>query len=175
MKKITALAGYYFALLSTCALGGDDLHGRVGLHGSIMKDACSIDMSSLNQTIDLGTLTSGELNRENYQHIVPFNIRLLKCDFSRVTQSRSTSGFFEIVFDGEHLGDWFINNGSAKGVGIVIYDGMLNRIIPGATSRPHIEQHNKTIIPYYLAVEKKGEYISSGDIFSSIRYKVNYF
>lgn len=156
-------------------LGKDAGHGRLNMRGSIIESACTIDMNSLNQTVDLGVITVGELERNGRSSSIPFSINLINCTLKKLNPSASNWRYFEITFDGENHNGLFINKGSSQGVGVALSDEKFKPSLPGIPLSQHLLSEGGISIKYYLSLTHDAGKIKAGDFNTSIKYKIDYF
>lgn len=153
------------------AVGKDAGYGKVRMRGSIIETACNISINSLNQTVDFGTITIGEVTKENHSISIPLNIKLINCS----NNESSKGGRFEITFDGNHRNNLFLDSITEHGIGLAIYDRDYKRTLPGVPSHPKYYKSEGNILKYYLCLELDGKDIKPGKFHASIKYKIDYF
>lgn len=118
MKKVVLTAAI-FTILSGSAIAADPINqgqGTVTFEGSIITAACGIAPESVDQTINLGQISSAKLADGGTSSPVPFTIELIDCD-------TSTSGTASVTFTGginPNLDDSLAIQGTASGAGVVI-------------------------------------------------------
>ncbi|WP_332768592.1 fimbrial protein [Pseudomonas koreensis] len=96
---------------------GDQGHGKITFTGSIIDSPCSIDPNSVDQTIQLGAVSSVALVDGGTSAPKPFEIRLEKC-------SLDTAKTVKTTFNGPTgQGDLLGITGDASGAGIALTDG----------------------------------------------------
>jgi type 1 fimbria pilin len=143
------------------------------MQGSIIDTACAIAVSSREQSIDLGVIPLADIIRDGQSHSKPFSIDLVNCVIER--PGKEDWKHFQVTFDGDQDGRLFGVRGGASGVGLEISDSLGNIAAPGK-ALPTVD-----IIPgrmqlnYSLKLVANSHALKSGDYFSSIRFKVDYF
>jgi type 1 fimbria pilin len=155
------------------AAGGLAGWGRLSMQGSIIDTACAIAVDSREQSIDMGVIPLADIIRDGQGHSKPFSIDLINCVVDR--PGKEDWKHFQVTFDGDPEGNLFGVRGGASGVGLQISDALGNIAIPGK-ALPFVD-----IIPgamqlnYSLKLVANNHTLKSGDYFSSIRFKVDYF
>ncbi|MBC3252359.1 type 1 fimbrial protein [Serratia fonticola] len=147
--------------------------GRVSMQGSIIDTACAIAVDSREQSIDMGVIPLADIIRDGQGYSKPFSIRLISCVLDR--SNNESWKHFQVTFDGDPEGDLFGVHGGASGVGLQISDSLGNIASPGK-ALPLME-----ILPgdrqlnYSMKLVANNHALKSGDYFSSIRFKLDYF
>lgn len=151
-------------------------HGKLYMRGSIIETACNIDMNSRNQILDFRHISMEKLRGNNHKtESIPFEIKFINCNLERKESRKPNWKNFKITFDGNSDGNNLINHGSAKGIGAAIYDQDFEKNTLGTASHAYSINPGEMSITYYLVIEKNNEKLSTGDLFFSVRYKVDYF
>ncbi|MFO3759112.1 fimbrial protein [Klebsiella aerogenes] len=147
--------------------------GRVNMQGSIIDTACSIAVDSREQTIDMDTTPLSEIIRNGHGQSKRFSIELVNCVIKRVGKEDWKQ--FSVTFDGNTDGDLFSINGDASGIALQIFDDYGNVVIPGK-SLPALDiAPGKDKLDFKIRVVANKDTLKSGDYFSSIRFKIDYF
>jgi len=147
--------------------------GRVNMQGSIIDTACAIAVESREQSVDMGVIPMADIIRDGHGHSKPFSIDLINCVLDRPGKKDWKN--FQVTFDGDPEGRLFGVHGGASGVGLQISDSRGNIALPGRTM-PSVD-----IVPgsmqlnYSLKLVANSHVLKSGDYYSSIRFKVDYF
>lgn len=116
LNKIMLAAAMTLGAISM-ANAADQGHGTVTFTGSIIDAPCSIDPNTVDQTVDLGSVSNVALVDGGTSSPKPFEIRLEKC--SLATAKTVTTTFNGAAGQGGLLG----MTGDAKGASIAITDG----------------------------------------------------
>lgn len=159
--------------LSASALQGIAGWGKVNMHGAIIDTACAIAVESREQTIDMETVPLADIVRDGEGRSKPFSIELVNCRLER--PGKEDWKQFQVTFDGDAEGDLFGVRGDASGVALKIIDRNGNTALPGK-AMPFLD-----IIPgdmqlnYTMKLVANKHALKSGDYFSSIRFKLDYF
>ncbi|MEX2944257.1 fimbrial protein [Serratia fonticola] len=147
--------------------------GRVNMQGAIIDTACAISVASREQTIDMGIVPLGEVARDGQGRSKPFSIDLVNC----VTERPGKADWkqFQVTFDGDAEGSLFGVRGEASGVALKILDSEGHIATPGKalpliTLTPGSKQLN-----YTLRLVANRHALKSGNYFSVVRFKLDYF
>ena len=116
LNKIMMAAVLAFGTVSGVQ-AADQGHGTVTFTGSIIDAPCSIDPDTVDQTVDLGSVSNVALIDGGTSSPKPFEIRLEKCSLD--TAKTVTTTFNGAAGKGGLLG----MTGDAKGASIAITDG----------------------------------------------------
>ena len=104
--------------MSSFAHAADQGHGKVTFHGSIIDAPCSIDTKSIDQKIELGSISNVLLASGGTTTPEPFQILLKDCSLDTAKTVTTTFSGME----GTAAGTLGIS-GSAKGANIMLTDG----------------------------------------------------
>jgi type 1 fimbria pilin len=143
------------------------------MQGGIVDTACAIAVDDREQNIDLGVIPVGDIIRDGQGRSKPFSIDLINCVLERPGKEGWKQ--FQVTFEGDGDGRLFGVRGGASGVGLQISDNLGNIVSPGK-ALPFVD-----IIPgsmrlnYSLKLVANNHALTSGDYFSSIRFKLDYF
>lgn len=160
-------------LLSAYASGDLAGWGRVNMQGSIIDTACAIAVDSHEQSIDMGAIPLADIIRDGQGHSKPFSINLVNCVLER--PGKEDWKHFQVIFDGDLDGNLFSIRGDASGVGLQISDSLGNIASPGK-ALPFVDITPGSMqLNYSLKLVANNHALKSGDYFSSIRFKVDYF
>jgi len=147
--------------------------GRVSMQGSIIDTACAIALDSREQSIDMGVIPVADIIRDGQGRSKSFSIFLIDCVLERPWKEGWKQ--YQVTFDGDSEGNLFGIFGGASGVGLQITDSQGNIVLPGK-ALPFVN-----IIPgsmrlnYSLKLVANNHALRTGDYFSSVRFKMNYF
>lgn len=143
------------------------------MQGSIIDTACAIAVDSREQSIDMGVIPVSDIIRDGQGRRTNFSIHLIDC----VLERQGTEGwnYFQVTFDGDSEAGLFGVHGDISGVGLEISDGLGNIALPGkALSFVDITPGNLRM-DYSLRLVANNRAVKSGNYFSSIRFKLDYF
>lgn len=151
-------------------------HGRVSMKGSIIDTPCAIDVSSLDQTIDMITIPVGQIMRDGYGPEKSFHIRLINCTLSPLLPNRPNWSKFRVTFDGPttDLG-LFSVRGEARGVGLQIADASGVVAVPGEPMPASNLLTGSMRLDYTLRLISNRQTLRAGAYRTTIRFKLDYF
>lgn len=118
LKKLSAVVGLALVMASGAAMAGNQGQGTVTFKGSIIDAPCSITPDTVDQTVNLGQVSSKALLNGGTSSPQQFNIKLEGCDITGLKDKTVTTAFNGIA-DGDNLK---LQGGTASGAGIVIQD-----------------------------------------------------
>ncbi|WP_447885650.1 fimbrial protein [Serratia fonticola] len=164
---------FFFALFSVHAVGGLAGWGRVNMQGSIIDTACAIAVDSREQSIDMGVIPVADIIRDGQGRSKSFSIDLVNCVLER--PGKQDWKQFQVTFDGDPEGNLFGVSGGASGVGLQITDEWGNVALPGKVLPVVDIVPGNMQLNYSLKLVANNHALKSGDYFSSIRFKLDYF
>ncbi|CAI1595574.1 fimbrial protein [Serratia quinivorans] len=142
LNKIMMAAVLAFGAASVAQAADDHGHGTVTFTGSIIDAPCSIDPTSIDQTVDLGAVSNVALTDGGRSKPQNFDIKLVNC-------SVETGKTVTTTFNGPKGGiDGSLGmTGTAKGASIMMTDGSSNVIELGkATTAQALTNGNNTLL-----------------------------
>lgn len=149
--------------------------GRVNMHGAIIDTACAIDVDSRDQVIDMGVVPLADIIRDGQGSSRDFSIRLVNCVLERPHTDKPDWKQFQVTFDGDAEGDLFGVRGEASGVALRIIDKIGNIATPGNPLPLENIIPGDLQLDYTLKLVANHHALKSGDYFSAIRFKLDYF
>lgn len=147
--------------------------GQVYMQGSIIDTACAIAVESREQTIDMGIIPLSEIIRDGQGKSRKFSINLINCVLKR--EGKDDWKQFQVTFDGDNNDGLFGVHGNASGIALQLSDVLGNIIVPGK-ALPLIDlSSGEKQLDYSLRLVADNHILKSGNYFSSIRFKLDYF
>ncbi|HBS6034008.1 fimbrial protein [Klebsiella aerogenes] len=147
--------------------------GRVNMQGSIIDTACAIAVESREQTIDMGITPLSEIIRDGHGRTKKFSIELVNCVLERAGKEDWKQ--FSVTFDGESDGGLFGVSGDASGIALQLIDSSGNVVVPGESLPLQNIIPGDLQLNYTMRLVANKNTLKSGDYFSSIRFKLDYF
>lgn len=146
----------------------------IKMRGSIIETACSVDVGSRDQTIDMGILPLSTLHRDGQGPIRPFHIRLDNCVLARQDPAKPNWQYFRVTFDGSQSRGLFKIGGQASGIGLQIQreDGEI--AIPGKGLPRQRLSVGERDLSYRLRLIANQDALMSGQYSSQLRFKLDY-
>lgn len=148
-------------------------HGRVSMQGAVIDSACAIAVESREQTIDMGRVPLSDIIRNGQGRSKDFAIKLINCVLERPGKINWQQ--FRIVFDGDADGALFGIHGQASGVGLQITAADGRVITPGELVPATDIVPGDMLLNYTLKLVANRHTLKSGDYFSAIRFRLDYF
>ncbi|MBJ2078378.1 fimbrial protein [Serratia ureilytica] len=164
---------FSLASFSVQAIGSIAGWGRVNMQGAIIDTACAIAVESREQTIDMETVPLADIIRDGQGRSKPFSIELVNCILER--PGKEDWKQFQVTFDGDAEGDLFGVYGEASGVALQIIDHVGNIASPGKALPLMDITPGDRQLNYTMKLVANNHALKSGDYFSSIRFKLDYF
>lgn len=156
--------------------GDDPLHGQVTLTGRIVNAACSIDLETQDQTVDMGVLPVSEIARNGSGNKKYFTINFVQCVLPFDYQAENSSRNFSIAFNGLNKAKSFGLNGDARGVNIELQDTAGNIIEPGkAWDLAEVAEGTATKVQYALRLVSNHSVLRPGKYHTVIKFTINYY
>ncbi|WP_392566961.1 fimbrial protein [Utexia brackfieldae] len=177
LALITLLSGSMLstAMADTTTITGGS--GTVNFTGSINSGACSISPESVDQTVDLGSVTKSVLESNGTSSPQSFQINLEDCDLTGLTNKT-----INITFSGAAAGTGSDATllgivGSGAGAGIQITDSNGTPVTLGqATTSTHVLQagNNTLLFSAYLKKLSSAEEVTPGAFTSVTDFVLSY-
>ena len=149
----------------------DPLYGHVNMQGSIIDTPCAIETTDLEQTVDMGITTTGEIVDDGKGKPQPFSLTLINFIFNT---SKTDGQRFMTTFDGPTDNGLFSIHG-AEGVGLQIADIEGNIAIPGKALPAGSLASGTQRLDYTLRLVRNHTLLKPGVYQASLRFKVDYF
>ncbi|WP_440515030.1 fimbrial protein [Serratia sarumanii] len=147
--------------------------GRVNMQGAIIDTACAIAVESREQIIDMGIIPVADIARDGQGRSKHFSIQLVDCAIEH--PKKENWKHFQVTFDGDANEGLFGVRGNTSGVGLQISDGLGNIAFPGK-ALPLVDINPGSMrMNYSFKLVANNHALKSGDYFSSIRFKLDYF
>lgn len=147
--------------------------GRVNMQGAIIDTACAIALESREQTIDMGMIPFPEIIGMEYGKVKKVSINLINCILYRPGGNNPKQ--FRVVFDGDSDGSLFALQGNVAGVFLQIRDEYGNMARPGEALPLASIIPRENILSYAMRLVSNKPQLKTGDYFSSIRFRLEYF
>lgn len=187
--------GIAFSLLSTSAIGSeldkvdnwdvDGAHGTLYVTGALTESACRLAMSSAYQTVNLGTVGTGQLLYEGQAGTpVVVQLRLEDC-LSSESRARNQLGDLLWSPDMPAMKIRFLARGDsqdpglaavtgAKGIGLQLSDASRHPILLGQYSAPQLVSPGQNQLTYYVTPVRTTAGLNAGAYHALIRFQVSY-
>ncbi|UNX72894.1 fimbrial protein [Klebsiella aerogenes] len=149
--------------------------GTVSMQGSIVETACAIEMNSREQTVDMKTVSVGQISRRGDGIPYPFKIRLINCTPQRVNPNYLPWLSFSVTFDGKHDGNLLGVEGDAEGVGLQIIDEWGNVARPGKSMPLQDIKPGNYELRYTMHLLPNNRPLRAGYFRSVVRFKMDYY
>jgi type 1 fimbria pilin len=169
LSKVALAMGLGMALVSgfanaapsgtaTPSATGGQGHGTVHFKGEIIDAPCSIAPESVDQTVELGQVSSSALSNNGTSTPVPFSIELQNCDISTFKTVKATwSG----TPDQNMTTAWGIT-GTASGAAIILRDASEKEIELGKETSPTTLTAGNTTIAMSAFLKGDGQTVVPG-------------
>lgn len=188
--KYSVLSGMVLAaLLSPLAQAATGLidgeHGVLRVSGALTESACRLEMSSADQSVELGDVGTGRL-----QHVgdrgtaVAVQLRLQDClrsaannrdqqgNLTWSTNQPAVSLTFTGVQD-SHEPDLFLARG-VGGMGLRLTDASRRDVVPGLAGQPQLLTPGNNVLTYYIAPERTGAPLQAGAYLAHVNFRLSY-
>ncbi|WP_426785551.1 fimbrial protein [Rahnella variigena] len=149
--------------------------GKVYMLGSIIETACAIDISSRDQTIDMGLMPVSVIAREGQSITRPFTIQLVNCTLAKNSKSQPEWQHFQVTFDGKPDAGLFSVHGEAQGIALQIADSQGNIALPGIALPKGEVQSGDMPLKYSLRLVSNNKLLRAGEYFSTVKFKMDYY
>ena len=149
--------------------------GRVNMQGAIIDTACAIATESREQAVEMDIVPISEITRGGQGRSVPFSIELINCVLERADKNLPDWKQFRITFDGHVDGEMFGISGNASGIALKITDADGNIAKPGKSLPPVSILPGSYRLNYAMTLISNQRPLKTGDYFSAVRFKMDYY
>ncbi len=156
--------------------------GVVTLGGEIIDSACGLELSSVDQTIEMPPEPIGRLLRNALGAPHPFQLRLVNCSLSRPDPNRPGASLpdwehLRVTFDGprDRDGRSFAASGLSQGVAFHIWDAAGQESVPGERMAPYPLNEGDMTLNYTLRLVGNGLQLLPGAHNAAVQFKLEYF
>ena len=174
LKTLSAVVGLALVMASGAAMAANQGQGTVTFKGSIIDAPCSITPDTVDQTVNLGQVSSKALQNAGTSSPQQFQIKLEGCDVSALANKTVTTAFSGVA-DGDNLK---LQGGTAAGAAIVIEDSVGKAIkindATGATPEGITDGTNALHFSAYLKGDQASGAIKTGDFTSVASFVLAY-
>lgn len=150
-------------------------NGRINMRGGITETACSIDILSRDQTIEMSVNSTDKINNSGKGKSHPFTIKLINCVLGRIDPKLPDWQRFEMIFDGPANHGLFELEGQPNGIALQISDTEGNVVIPGTPLPSTAIINENRQLNYLIRFVANKKEIRLGNYTSTIRFKMNYY
>jgi type 1 fimbria pilin len=151
------------------------LNGRVNMQGAILAKACSIEMDSRFQSIDMPFESVASMRKNGQGKLKQFSIYLTDCTLSEEQDKNGAWHYLQVTFDGSGENGLFMVGGSARGVALQITDSR-NVVASPGMSMPYVRIDNRNIrLDYIMRLMSTHETLNAGEYSSVIKFRVTYY
>lgn len=149
--------------------------GIVHLRGLVTESACAVSPESADKQVVMGQVTSSRFtDLGSWADPVPFTLQLTDCDTS---VSQQLGVVFSGVTDGKDPHVFSVGNGSAaaQGVGLGIFDGHGELMIPNTNPRNLIPLENGVVtLPFTAKYRATSHQVTPGDASAQVWFFLYY-
>ncbi|MBC3378118.1 fimbrial protein [Serratia fonticola] len=149
--------------------------GRVNMQGAIVDTACAIKLINREQTVDMAIVTLNDIISNKPASSKPFTIELTSCDMEHSDNASPLWKYFQVTFDGDAQREGFGLHGSTAGVSLQINDADGNIAKPGNPLPPRSISSWGMKLNYTVRLVASNPILKSGEFFSTVRFKLDYF
>lgn len=143
------------------------------MQGAIIDTACAIAVESREQVIDMGVVPLADIIRDGQGRSKPFSIELVNCITERPGKEEWKQ--FQVTFDGDAEGELFGVRGDTSGVALRITDASGNIAEPGIPLPMNNIIPGSMTLNYAMTLIANSHALKTGDYFSFVRFKLDYF
>lgn len=146
--------------------------GRVNMQGEILESACTIDVNSLDQTIDMGNIPASSIRNNNENNTKEFEIKLIDCRWGTETQNNLQS--IDISFTGLSENNYFLLDGEAQGIYLELISSTGNKILPGKTIAFEHDFSREALAKYRFKLLADGQPLKPGSFHAIVHFNISY-
>ncbi|HHT3528794.1 fimbrial protein [Enterobacter asburiae] len=174
MLTAVAIRHFFAVMLAISTLSqaaqGAELRGRVGMEGSILNSACSIETPQEDQLVIMKTVPVGQILRDGQGEATSLRILLIGCE--ALTEGNQ----FRVTFYGaQGSKNTFFLSGNSEGIGMRIVDALGNEVQPGVPMKAALQGTRTNTLDYTLTLKGNGEILQPGIYQTTLRMKLEYY
>ncbi|WP_411379032.1 fimbrial protein [Pseudomonas sp. MPB26] len=179
-----AIASSLTTFISPCMVAQASAQGDgvVLLGGEVVDSACGLELSSIDQTIEMPPEPVGRLLRNTRGEDHPFQLRLVNCSLSRPDPLRPGASLpdwehMRVTFEGptDRAGLSFAVFGDSQGVALHIVDAAGQESLPGQRMAPVPLKEGDMTLNYRFFLVGNGLPLVVGAHSAAVRFKLEYF
>ena len=167
-----SIAAVSLCLCMQAFADAQDQHGKVWLAGEIVESACTIDLDSLDQTVDMGVIPLSTMRKFGESEPKHFSIDLIECRWGELSQNNFQG--FDITFTGNTDNQYFLVSGEAEGVVLQLDDEFGIKIIPGQINVFQGDTSEEIRNNYSFKLISNGEPLKAGSYYSLVNFSISY-
>lgn len=157
--------------ISSVAHAANQGTGTVRFEGSIIDAPCSISADTINQTVQLGQVSSAALAKGGQSTPVSFDIKLENCDINTKKSVRTTFNGAVSGVNSDLLGI----TGTAQGAGVAISYGGTPVKLNTFTQAQNLNEGNNILqFAAYLQGESDDAVITPGNFYAVANFALDY-
>ncbi|WP_432225797.1 fimbrial protein [Enterobacter wuhouensis] len=174
MLTAVAIRHFFAVMLAISVLSqaayGAAIKGRVGMEGSILDSACSIDTPQEYQLVMMKAVPVGQILRDGQGEATSLSIQLVGCE--ALTEGNQ----FRVTFYGaQGSKNTFFLSGNSEGIGMRIVDARGSEVQPGVPMKVALQGTRTNTLEYTLTLKGNGEALQPGDYQTTLRMKLEYY
>ncbi len=170
MRKKAIIAALLAVGVTSFQASATEGGGKITFNGEINSGACSIAPDSVDQTVEMGSISASLITNNGTSNPVPFSINLKDCD--------GTKNKVKITFTG--TGDsndstlLALMSGRAAGAGIMLMDSNQNQIKLGDPSNDISISEGDSVLRLQAALKKTTGTVTPGNFQSFAQFRLAY-
>lgn len=180
---ITLLAPQVNAGKTYGLVEGDN--GVLHVSGVLTESACRLEMSSEDQTVEMGNISTGELSVVGSRGSpVAVQLRLRDCIRSasnnpdmlgNVSWSSNMPAMSLTFFsENDQTNPKLIRASGINGVGLRFTDSADSELVPGEQAKPQFLAPGSDVLTYYITPERTAAPLKPGAYFASVNFRLSY-
>ncbi|MBC3250174.1 type 1 fimbrial protein [Serratia fonticola] len=188
--KYSVLSGMVLTvLLSPVAQAATGLvdgeHGVLHVSGALTESACRLEMSSADQSVELGDVGTGRLQQVGDRGTaVAVTLHLQDClrtaannrdqedNLTWSTNQPAVSLTFTGTQDDSNA-QLFMARG-VGGMGLRLTDASHRDVVPGVSGQPQLLTPGSDVLTYYIAPERTGAPLQAGAYLANVNFRLSY-
>lgn len=153
--------------------------GQVNMSGEIIEAACYVDPKDSDKYVEFGDISARDITTAGDDaHERAFSIQLKGCSLNSTLHPEDNYHNVEITFSGDPVDnnpELIKASGSAKHIGIQLYDRDGNKLIPGKPSQQFPLVNGRNILTIKAEVVRSGNGMINGEFNAVAHFTVGYF
>ncbi|MBC3379049.1 type 1 fimbrial protein [Serratia fonticola] len=163
----------------------DGEHGVLRVSGVLTESACRLEMTSVDQSVDMGDVGTGRLQRIGDRGTaVAVTLRLQDCLLSAANNRDSQGNLtwstnqpaVSLTFIGvqdDNNPQLFMARG-VSGMGLRLTDAARHDVVPGLSGQPQLLTPGNNELTYYIVPERTGAPLQAGAYLAHVNFRLSY-
>lgn len=160
-------------------------NGVLHVSGVLTESACRLEMSSADQTVEMGNISTGDLQDAGHRGTpVAVQLRLRDCirgaannldTRGNVSWSTSQPAMSLTFFsEPDEVNPQLVRANGVNGMGLRLTDSTQRDMVLGQPAKPVFLTPGSDVLTYYITPERTADMLEAGVYFASVNFRLSY-